>query len=98
MIICPKCGSDDVLVGTESSPEAGPGQPNLCTNPLCKISWHPGEESEYRKKPMRKSVGPKLKKEDIHVFKSPEILMTFNQDLRRRSRLTDRIDKALNEG
>ena len=47
---------------------------------------------------MRKSVGPKLKKEDIHVFKSPEILMTFNQDLRRRSRLTDSIDKALNEG
>jgi len=36
--------------------------------------------------------------EDIHVFKSPEILMTFNQDLRRRSKLTDRIDKALNEG
>jgi hypothetical protein len=47
---------------------------------------------------MKKSVGPKVKKEDIHVFKSPEVLITYNQDFRRRSRLTDRIEKALNEG
>ena len=95
IIDCPKCGSDDVLVGTAEQPNHSE-QPNHCSS--CGEEWYPDEESEYRKKPMRKSVGPKLKREDIHVFKSPEILMTFNQDLRRRSRLTDRIDKALNEG
>jgi DNA-directed RNA polymerase subunit M/transcription elongation factor TFIIS len=89
IIDCPKCGSNNVLVGTAE-------QPNHCSK--CGEEWYSDEELEYRKKPMKKSVGPKVKKEDIHVFKSPEVLITYNQDFRRRSRLTDRIEKALDEG
>ena len=85
---CPKCDSEDVLVGTVE-------QPHHCAD--CGEEWYPDEEKGYRKKPQKKSVGPKMKKEDIHIFKSPEILVTINQDFRRKSKLTASIDKALQE-
>ena len=60
IIDCPKCGSNNILVGNYENP-------NICSK--CGEKWYPDEELKYRKKPMKKSVGPKVKKEDIHVFK-----------------------------
>lgn len=84
MVNCPKCGSTDILIGTKE-------QPHHCSD--CGFEWYPGEEP--RKPPRRKSTG-QARSESILAFKSPHILITINQNMKR-NRLSDRLDDVLND-
>lgn len=68
---CPKCDSDNVLVGNEKFP-------NRCAD--CDHKWDIN--------------GQEITIENIICFKSPEILATFNRNLKRNS-LERRLRDAL---
>jgi hypothetical protein len=81
---CPKCGSDDVLVGNSDDP-------HRCGE--CKHKWD-GKDGVL--------VQATTAENRVLSFKSPSILLTINQDLKRRHksflrRLDEAIERVLSE-
>ena len=58
-------------------------KPNHCSE--CHHNWGKGKKKSKLKSEMLGRL----------IFKSPDVLMTFNQDLRQKSRIVRRIDTSL---